>query len=168
MRIVNYWFESNTGMEICRILCIDGLEQDCSSSIANALELLQSCTKPPRYLMNYSYGWCIICPSAIEGIRKNMSKSLTRIHQELGYTQKKSKQMKAVRILYRIVSWCEMLHFDNIVKNNAYNLHVFWWILDCNGHVIINEMTMFCVPQSIFWLFRLSPKGFTMCVISMA
>ena len=25
---------------------IDGLVQDCSSSIANALELLQSCTKP--------------------------------------------------------------------------------------------------------------------------
>ena len=29
---------------------IDGLGQDCSSSIANALELLQSCTKPS---MNY-------------------------------------------------------------------------------------------------------------------
>ena len=26
--------------------CIDGLVQDCSNSIANALELLQSCTKP--------------------------------------------------------------------------------------------------------------------------
>ena len=25
---------------------IDGLAQDCSNSIANALELLQSCTKP--------------------------------------------------------------------------------------------------------------------------
>ena len=25
---------------------IDGLVQDCSNSIANALELLQSCTKP--------------------------------------------------------------------------------------------------------------------------
>ena len=28
------------------ILYIDGLAQDCSNSIANALELLQSCTKP--------------------------------------------------------------------------------------------------------------------------
>ena len=27
---------------------IDGLVQDCSNSIANALELLQSCTKPSR------------------------------------------------------------------------------------------------------------------------
>ena len=26
--------------------CIDGLVQDCSNSIANALALLQSCTKP--------------------------------------------------------------------------------------------------------------------------
>ena len=28
---------------------IDGLVQDCSNSIANALELLQSCTKPSIY-----------------------------------------------------------------------------------------------------------------------
>ena len=28
---------------------IDGLVQDCSNSIANALELLQSCTKPSTY-----------------------------------------------------------------------------------------------------------------------
>ena len=28
---------------------IDVLEQDCSNSIANALELLQSCTKPSIY-----------------------------------------------------------------------------------------------------------------------
>ena len=28
---------------------IDGLAQDCSNSIANALELLQSCTKPSRW-----------------------------------------------------------------------------------------------------------------------
>ena len=31
------------------ILNIGGLVQDCSNSIANALELLQSCTKPPIY-----------------------------------------------------------------------------------------------------------------------
>ena len=30
-------------------LDIDGLVQDCSNSIANALELLQSCTKPSIY-----------------------------------------------------------------------------------------------------------------------
>ena len=28
---------------------IDGLVQDCSNSIANALELLQSCTKPWKW-----------------------------------------------------------------------------------------------------------------------
>ena len=31
---------------ILNLLYIDGLVQDCSNSIANALELLQSCTKP--------------------------------------------------------------------------------------------------------------------------
>ena len=31
---------------------IDGLVQDCSNSIANALELLQSCTKPSIYSPN--------------------------------------------------------------------------------------------------------------------
>ena len=30
-------------------LYIDGLVQDCCNSIANALELLQSCTKPSIY-----------------------------------------------------------------------------------------------------------------------
>ena len=30
---------------------IDGLVQDCSNSIANALELLQSCTKPSIYAL---------------------------------------------------------------------------------------------------------------------
>ena len=37
------------------MLYIDDLVQDCSSSIANALEILQSCTKPPilsSYLHN--------------------------------------------------------------------------------------------------------------------
>ena len=39
---------------VCRFLkerrkYIDGLVQDCSNSIANALELLQSCTKPSIY-----------------------------------------------------------------------------------------------------------------------
>ena len=29
---------------------IDGLEQDCSISIADALEILQSCTKPLMYM----------------------------------------------------------------------------------------------------------------------
>ena len=33
----------------------NGLAQDCSNSIANALELLQSCTKPSRY------GMCFVC-----------------------------------------------------------------------------------------------------------
>ena len=34
----------------CRSWHIDGLVQDCSNSIANALELLQSCTKPLIYV----------------------------------------------------------------------------------------------------------------------
>ena len=36
---------------------IDGLAQDCSNSIANALELLQSCTKPSIYLIFPLYPW---------------------------------------------------------------------------------------------------------------
>ena len=34
-----------------RVIRIDGLVQDCSNSIANALELLQSCTKPSMYAL---------------------------------------------------------------------------------------------------------------------
>ena len=35
----------NIAVMLCKC-CIEGLVQDCSNSIANALELLQSCTKP--------------------------------------------------------------------------------------------------------------------------
>ena len=45
--------------EICHN--IDGLVQDCSNSIANALELLQSCTKP-RYM---DYEMCFV-PIVVE------------------------------------------------------------------------------------------------------
>ena len=34
---------------------IDGLVQDCSNSIANALELRQSCTKPSIYGLDDDY-----------------------------------------------------------------------------------------------------------------
>ena len=34
----------------CSKLQIDGLVQDCSNFIANALELLQTCTKPSKWL----------------------------------------------------------------------------------------------------------------------
>ena len=39
-------------------LDIEGLAQDCSNSIANALELLQSCTKPLIY--NHE-NWAEVC-----------------------------------------------------------------------------------------------------------
>ena len=40
----------------------EGLEQDCSNSIANALELLQSCTKPSicsNSKLPYHHGWTL-------------------------------------------------------------------------------------------------------------
>ena len=42
---------------------IDGLEQDCSNSNANALELLQSCTKPSTYGFQYAGYHGMICIS---------------------------------------------------------------------------------------------------------
>ena len=33
---------------------VEGLVQDCSNSIANALELLQSCTEPSMYFFQFS------------------------------------------------------------------------------------------------------------------
>ena len=46
---------------ICKDLHIDDLVQDCSTSIANALEILQSCTKPPisNSIMGSSDTWWI-------------------------------------------------------------------------------------------------------------
>ena len=40
---------------VCGVLYIDGLAQDCSNSIANAMELLQSCTKTSIYLTVVSF-----------------------------------------------------------------------------------------------------------------
>ena len=41
MKLATVWSKRNYSMHD-----IDGLVQDCSNSIADALELLQSCTKP--------------------------------------------------------------------------------------------------------------------------
>ena len=41
--------KENVKIYYCASLQIDGLVQDCSISSANALEILQSCTKPSRY-----------------------------------------------------------------------------------------------------------------------
>ena len=45
---------------------LDGLVHDCSNSIANTLELLQSCTKPSLWVLNIWYlDWplSIVCMS---------------------------------------------------------------------------------------------------------
>ena len=56
--------KTNIYCTVCSIACwgwhqrkhhIDGLVQDCNNSIANALELLQSCTKPPISLHDCFY-----------------------------------------------------------------------------------------------------------------
>ena len=54
-------FESENGIYVVLIhmhgICRYGLVQDCSNSIANALELLQSCTEPSMCCVN---PWVII------------------------------------------------------------------------------------------------------------
>ena len=52
-----WWFQ----MPLCSLWrhCNDGLVQDCSISIANALEILESCTKPSIYWL-LPYQKCII------------------------------------------------------------------------------------------------------------
>ena len=42
----SHLFSYNTSVVMTGTYHVDGLVQDCSNSIANALELLQSCTKP--------------------------------------------------------------------------------------------------------------------------
>ena len=43
---------------------LDGLMQDCSNSIANALELLQSCTKPSISTFNFTTVWGMLDTTA--------------------------------------------------------------------------------------------------------
>ena len=40
---------------------IDGLVQDCSISIVNALEIPQSCAKPSIYPIKSAYGPVVVC-----------------------------------------------------------------------------------------------------------
>ena len=47
--------EYNSSLAILLNSCIDNLVQDCSISIANALEILQSCTKPSTYFVYPKY-----------------------------------------------------------------------------------------------------------------
>ena len=42
------------------VVHIDGLVQDCTNSIANALELLQSCTKPSTWYVNSTVVHCFV------------------------------------------------------------------------------------------------------------
>ena len=48
------------------VIYINGLVQDCSNSIANALELLPSCTKPLIYA---SLSWAVICSGPVFYLR---------------------------------------------------------------------------------------------------
>ena len=48
---------------------IDGFVQDCSNSIADALELLQSCTKPSISTNTFTdVYWCILTSLALDGL----------------------------------------------------------------------------------------------------
>ena len=46
-------------LDIYMIEYIDGLAQDCSNSIANAMELLQSCIKPLICLLHSAHSWLV-------------------------------------------------------------------------------------------------------------
>ena len=47
---------------------IDGLVQDCSISSANALEILQSCTKTSIYSKKYNQYFIIFVVSTVHGL----------------------------------------------------------------------------------------------------
>ena len=51
-------------MFIRRHIHVNGLVQDCSNSIANALELLQSCTKPSMWLYTLVHSLVMMSPEA--------------------------------------------------------------------------------------------------------
>ena len=57
----------------------DGLVQDCSNSIANALELLQSCTKPSTLSWNF-------LSQGIHGTASNLVNVAVNEHEQKGMT----------------------------------------------------------------------------------
>ena len=56
--LVKYWLKQQQHVHMLIGSCdIDGFVQDCNNSIADALELLQSCTKPPILFLSITYSW---------------------------------------------------------------------------------------------------------------
>ena len=66
----------------------DGVVQDCSNSIANALELLQSCIKPSIYIwillavVKTRSNWTVL-HAVFEWLRKNVNQSLNRWRHQM-------------------------------------------------------------------------------------
>ena len=58
------------------IVHIDVLAQDCNNSIANALELLQSCTKPPVWLA------ASVCNTVIKKIKASVKVVTTSLYHD--------------------------------------------------------------------------------------
>ena len=112
------------------VMCISRLVQDCSISIADALEILQSCTKPSTvYPKKYAHGFCFAvlccgytltdfpisirltslalwqsndCPSTSKATLMNMDKYFMWIHYERLHNHNKAKHNKTVCIFLGI------------------------------------------------------------------
>ena len=113
---------------------IDGLVQDCSIAIANALEILQSCSKPSIYCSVCSMRDAHDCKSILDqstfarmhilyidkfSMAKNLSFSIYFIHKYLQVINFQSKQVE----YYDLTHMCYNYYIWNI-KMKQYEIHV--------------------------------------------
>ena len=119
---------------------IDSLLQDCSSFIANALELLQSCVKPSIF--------CCTIHVAHPNDHEHAFVGISLCLVQLNYTH-----VHYVRIIYNLRPYHSLK--GNIVFR--IELHVFavmWFIPTLSGG-IQNEANMCeCVGWGIFWSYK--------------
>ena len=129
---------------------VDGSVQDCSNSIANALELPQSCTKPSMWSCHY----CDVIMGAIS----SQITSLTIVCSTLysGVDQRKhqsSASLAFVRGIHR-----SPVKFPAQMASNAENLSIWWRHLvfpgSC-GHWLVCGLHFGDV--SYLWLLLLQP-----------
>ena len=112
------------------VLYIDGLVQDCSNSIANALELLQSCTKPSTWpydglvqerhnsiLTYWSYIFLTLIHQYMHWKTRQCQLHHHWWHQSLCWRQ------PPVLLVKRTLSWCQLPVFSVVAVGSAPHYH---------------------------------------------
>ena len=122
-RIPTYSFSTEKAMRNVFGPSIDGLAQDCSNSIANALELLQSCTKPLIYC-HYQRRWRGHEMSVCMSICSLICQSVICMSKTLVFTQ-------TTEWIHFRLNWC--IHSEWLLEVTIVSIYIVLGTDICEG-----------------------------------